>query len=129
MRFLVCAVMLICCVAATLRADSHSDQTSPKTLDELQQEGRDVTPPKLIRKVNPDYTDKMRKKKVTGTVVLTYIVDENGYPQDVKVKSSSNRALEVEAVKALRQWQFEPAQVDGKPTAVVSSAEISFRLY
>ena len=36
--------------------------------------------------------------------------------------------LDDQAVKAIRQWQFEPGTKDGKPVAVQMEVEFTFKL-
>jgi protein TonB len=116
-------------LAVGLRGEVREPQSTAPTVDELRKAGREVVPPKLIKNFLPDFPEKLRKKKLNGTVIVTFIVDESGIPQDLKVKSSSDRRFEALALEAVRQWRFEPALVDRQPAAVSTSAEVNFRLY
>lgn len=48
---------------------------------------------------------------------LTFVVDEQGVPQNIAVKSTNSEALAANAVKAVASWRFEPVTVDGKAVA------------
>ncbi|HKR29311.1 MAG TPA: energy transducer TonB, partial [Terriglobales bacterium] len=70
-----------------------------------------------------------RKKKKTGTDVISFVVDEHGIPRQLEIKHTSDHGFDRVALDAVKQWRFEPATVDGEPTPVITDAEISFRLY
>lgn len=101
--------------------ESHG---SPKTVEQYKQLGKEVVPPKVH--VSAEYPEKLRRKKITGTVIISLVVDENGAPQ---VRESSDPGFNSPALSAVSQWRFIPGQVDGKPTPIATSAEVSFRLY
>ena len=91
--------------------------------------GNGVTPPKPVSAPNPEYTDKARKKKISGTVTLAMIVTSEGTVRDVKVVKSLEQSLDEQALATISTWKFEPATKDGEPVAVHLSADVSFRLY
>ncbi len=78
---------------------------------------------------NPEYTDKARKKKLNGTVVVEMIVTAEGKVRDPKVIKSLDEGLDKQALAAVRTWTFEPATKDGKAVRVRIKAEVDFRLY
>jgi TonB family protein len=45
-------------------------------------------------------------------------IDESGAVREVLVKASAGEVLDAAAVAAAEQFQFEPAEIDGKPAAV-----------
>ena len=88
-----------------------------------------VTAPKATYAPQPEYTDKARKQKINGTVVLTMVVTEEGKVRDVRVTKSLDRGLDKQAIAAVSTWKFEPGTKDGKPVAVQLPVEVDFRLY
>ena len=129
MRQLIAALILIFGIIPDLHADVRDNSSSPKTVDELKASGKEVVPPKIIHQTEPEFPEKLRRKKITGTVVISFVLDESGVPRDLKVKSSSNHGFDAASLEAARQWRFEPARVDGQVAAVASTIEFSFRLY
>ena len=124
------ALLMACSFAVGLYGDVRPTQaTTPATIEELWREGKQVAPPKIVKQIAPDFPEKLRKKKITGTVVVSFVVDKNGIPQDLRVESSANPKLGPIALDAVRQWRFQPALVDGQPAAVSMSTEVSFWLY
>ena len=119
---------LILGLAMSVEAAVQS-QGSPKTVEQYKQLGKEVVPPKVTKHISPEYPEKLRKKKITGTVIISFVVDENGVPQQLEVRESSHPGFNSPALSAVSQWRFSPGQVDGRPTPMATSAEVSFRLY
>ena len=88
-----------------------------------------VSTPKPVYHPDPEYTDRARKKKINGTVVVSFIVTTEGKVRDVTVTRSLDEDLDKQALAAVRKWRFEPAMKDGTPVEVRISAELTFRLY
>ncbi len=96
---------------------------------EVYQIGNGVTSPKLTKEVKPNYTDGAKQRRVEGLVELSAVVLANGTVGDeVKVTQSLDEELDREAVKAVRQWKFEPGTKDGKPVPVQVNIELTFKL-
>ena len=92
--------------------------------------GRGVTPPRLVSEVKPNYTRDAMDAHIQGSVRLEAVVLTTGEVGDVEVTQSLDAVygLDDEAVKAIRQWRFEPGTKDGKPVAVRVEVEMSFKL-
>jgi TonB family protein len=90
--------------------------------------GGDVTPPKLLVKNEPTYTDAARDAKIQGAVVLSVIIEATGRIEEVTVVRSLDPDLDANAITAVRTWEFAPAQRNGEPVAVTANIEVNFRL-
>ena len=90
--------------------------------------GGGVSPPQLILKVEPEYSEEARKAKFQGTVVLMVVVDEKGNPRDLKVIRPLGLGLDQKAIEAVEKWKFRPGMKDGKAVAVQATIEVNFRL-
>lgn len=90
--------------------------------------GGGVSAPVVLVKVEPEYSEEARKAKWQGTVVLSVVVDEKGYPRDLKVLRSLGLGLDQKAIEAVEKWRFKPGLKDGKPVAVAATIEVNFRL-
>ena len=63
----------------------------------------------------PNYPPEEARRGVQGTTVLIVRIDANGGVLDVEVeRSSGNRNLDREAVKAAKRWRFNPESRDGR---------------
>jgi TonB family protein len=91
--------------------------------------GNGVMAPKPVSMPGPDYSEKARKKKLNGAVVVAMIVTPEGDVRDLKVIKSLDKDLDKAALAAVSTWKFEPATKDGKPVAVHLKTEVDFRLY
>jgi periplasmic protein TonB len=90
--------------------------------------GGGVSPPHIIFKVEPEYSEEARKAKFQGTVLLYVVVDEKGNPRDIKILRPLGLGLDQKAVEAVEKWKFSPGQKDGKPVPVQAQIEVNFRL-
>jgi protein TonB len=83
-------------------------------------------PPSLIKGVIPVYPKELKDQKISGTVTLSVLIDDQGVVQDATVVKTTNDAFSKPAIDAVRKWKFNPAQQDGKPVALRVSIPIKF---
>ncbi|HMG73821.1 MAG TPA: TonB family protein [Pyrinomonadaceae bacterium] len=84
--------------------------------------------PRVIYRVEPEYTPDAREKKIEGAVVLTLTVDAQGLPQNVQVIRPLYPSLDQSAIEAARKMRFEPAMKDGQPVSKTLSIEMHFQM-
>jgi TonB family protein len=89
------------------------------------QVGGDALMAICVKCPGPAYPAKARAQRISGTVVLTAIVDKEGHVRDVKVIRGQADLAEA-AVAAVRAWQYKPQMLEGKPVEVTASISISF---
>jgi TonB family protein len=90
--------------------------------------GGGVTAPKVLHKMEPEYTEEARVAKYQGTAVLAVEIDTNGVAKNIRIVKGLGFGLDENAVTAVRQWQFQPATKDGAAVTVQASIEVNFRL-
>ena len=92
--------------------------------------GSGVINPRILREVKPQYTADAMRAKVQGTVLLECVVMADGSVGRVDVVRSldSTFGLDQEAVKAAKQWRFQPGTRFGEPVAVLVTIELTFTL-
>ncbi len=90
--------------------------------------GHPVIPPKLIYKVEPEFSEEARKAKFQGTVIINAEVDASGRATHLTVISSPGLGLDLKALEAVAQWRFRPAYRDGKPFTTTARIEVAFHL-
>lgn len=88
--------------------------------------GGDVQPARLIRAVLPAYPQLAKSNKVAGDVTLDALIDASGDVRDVSVISGPVFLREA-AKTALKQWKYEPARLDGQPTAMHLTVTVKFK--
>ena len=87
-----------------------------------------VAAPRILSKIEPQYSEAARKHKLQGTILLGLVVDATGTPTQITVLRPLGMGLDEKAVEAISQWKFSPAQKNGEPVPVFSQIEVTFNL-
>ncbi len=90
--------------------------------------GNGISPPAVISKVDPEYSEEARKAKYSGSVVVSVVVGIDGRADQIGVVKSLGMGLDEKAVAAVQQWRFRPGVKDGNPVPVRAMIEVNFRL-
>ncbi|HVN82362.1 MAG TPA: energy transducer TonB [Terriglobia bacterium] len=90
--------------------------------------GGGVTPPTVVFRVEPTYSEEARKAKYQGVVVLSAIVRKDGTIEILKVVRGLGLGLDENAIQALKQWKFRPGMRNGAPVDVALNIEVNFSL-
>jgi TonB family protein len=91
--------------------------------------GADVSMPRPINSIEPEYTEEARAAKLEGSVLLSTIISAEGSATNLKVVTSLDKGLDQKAIEAARKYRFEPGRKGGKPVPVIANIEIVFRLF
>ncbi|HYM35088.1 MAG TPA: TonB family protein, partial [Steroidobacteraceae bacterium] len=80
---------------------------------------------KRTKYVLPEFPETARRKSLTGWVEVSFTVNAKGAVEDAQVRASSPEdVFDAAALRAVRQWKYEPPMLDGKPTAQRSAARL-----
>lgn len=90
--------------------------------------GHPITPPQLIYKVEPEFSEEARKAKYSGVVILAIEVDAAGHAGGFRVLQGPGLGLEQKAIEAVTKWRFRPGYQDGKPVVSTATVYVNFRL-
>jgi TonB family protein len=90
--------------------------------------GGDVKAPIVIQRVNPLYPESARQDRIAGIVILEVLIGKDGKVKDAVVRKGLPDGLSEAAVDAVRQWEFQPATLNGEPVDVIFDLTINFRL-
>ena len=91
--------------------------------------GGDVRPPLLLDRVEPAYPEIARRLHVQGIVILEAVITAEGAVQDVSVLKSADPILDEAAKRAVLQWRYKPATLNGRAVRVYLTVTVSFRLH
>ena len=91
--------------------------TGPGTGEEPLRVGGEVKAPVLTNRVEPNYPEAARKARMEGVVILEAIITASGSVEEVKVLKSVNPLLDASAVRAVQQWRYKAATLNGRPFA------------
>ncbi len=70
-----------------------------------------------LYRVEPRYPSQAIKRKVEGYVIMRFTIDESGRPTDIEVvEAEPSRMFEREAMRALRNWKYQPKVENGVAT-------------
>ena len=90
--------------------------------------GNAVSSPRLLVKVEPDYSEPAKHLKIQGTVLLGIEVWEDGRAHNIHVLRGLGYGLDESAIEAVQQWKFNPGRKHGKPVRVAARVAVSFKL-
>jgi TonB family protein len=65
---------------------------------------------------------------ITGVVILEATVTETGEVADVRLLRSVHPLIDVEAIRAVRQWRYSPLTLNGHLSPFVLTVTLSFSL-
>jgi TonB family protein len=112
------------CLASTSIAGSARQTPEPRVYTP----GDGVLAPLLVKEVKPQYTPAALKARIQGVVTLECVVQPDGAIGEARVTKGVNPDLDQEAIKAVKQWRFQPGRKDGKAVPVRIALEVTFTL-
>ena len=83
--------------------------------------------PVPFRKVDPKYPPELRTLHIEGEVVLYAIIRKDGSVDSIQLVHSVDPRLDANAMEALAQWKFRPAEKQGEPIDLEAVVHIPFR--
>jgi TonB family protein len=89
-----------------------------------------VSLPVVTKKTRPEYPEVARRAHAQGKVLLSAVIGTDGRVSDLRVLKSAypGWGLEIAALRAVAQWEYEPAREDGTPVAVYLTVGVDFTL-
>jgi TonB family protein len=92
--------------------------------------GEGASDPKVIYRVDPQFSEKARKAKYQGLCVLSIIVEPDGAPSNIHVTGKLGMGLDEKAIEAVKKWRFQPSMKDGHPVRYGPvEVDMDFHLY
>lgn len=107
MRFLLALLLL---TASSVGAQDAQSPDAPR--------GVLTRAPELKSQVEAAYPPEALAQKLSATVELEIDLSETGQVTDARVKVPAGHGFDEAALAAVRQFQFQPAEVDGQATPV-----------
>lgn len=81
----------------------------------------------LLYKATPVYPAIARAARVEGTVVLQAIISKSGTIENLRVISGP-AMLQAAAIDAVKQWRYQPYELDGQPVEVETTVNVVFTM-
>jgi periplasmic protein TonB len=83
-------------------------------------------PPRPRMEIDFTYSDRARRRGITGVVKVEYIVDSQGIVGEIKIIESPDRLLSDSTTEALRRARFDPATKGGVAVNVRMRAAVPY---
>jgi TonB family protein len=87
-----------------------------------------IREPKKVKDVRPIYPDIAKQARLQGVVVLECLIAPDGKVRFARVLRGGAPVLDVAALQAVRQWEYTPTLLDGRPVPVFMTVTVNFRL-
>ncbi len=87
-----------------------------------------VIPAKLLSKVDPEYSQDAQSRGIHGEVVLRAVISIQGMVLSLTSISAPDPALAEAAMKAVREWRYQPALLNGEPVETLTTITVNFEL-
>lgn len=84
--------------------------------------------PRVLKQVQIVYPESAKQARIEGPVRLSVTIDESGSVREVRVLEGPGFGLNEAAEQALRQFQFSPAELEGKKVPVRITYVYRFKL-
>jgi TonB family protein len=89
--------------------------------------GGKIKEPRKVRHVKPVYPPDAEAMHVRGPVIVEAILGQSGCVRSAEVLSAPDGRLAWSALRAVSQWAYSPALLDGTPVPVVMTVTVNYR--
>lgn len=87
-----------------------------------------VSPPRIHKIPQPNYTDEARRYRVEGEIRVETLFGSNGVVLQALVTRGLGFGLDEEALKAAQAIEFKPGEIDGQPASMWAGVKILFTI-
>jgi len=108
---------------------SPADSTRTQSQDEVMKAADVTRKAVIVWRPAPDYTEKARKHKLTGSTLLEAILTSSGQVKVTKVLKGLGDGLTEKAIETVKSMRFFPAEKDGRTVSQYTKIEFHFNLY
>ena len=89
--------------------------------------GGNVIQARLVRQVAPVYPKSAKEARVQGTVRFAALIGTDGSISRLQLLSGPALLVDA-ALEAVKQWQYQPVLLNGKPAQVITTVDVNFQL-
>lgn len=111
--------------AAEATRTDNGDASSVRHRSGSESSGGTIVPARVLSQPQPTLPPWAVDVQVDGVVTMDVTIDESGNVAGAKILSGP-RPLQREAERAIGLWQFEPAEINGKPTSSHLTLSVQF---
>jgi protein TonB len=84
--------------------------------------------PRATAQMSPDFPSTMRQQGIAGSVTVAFEVDKEGRVVRAEALNYTRREFVEPALRAVRNWHFEPGKQNGRPVSFRMAVPIEFLL-
>jgi TonB family protein len=103
---------------------TERDKTEPQKVVHLSPTAAEGS---VVRRVEPQYPEQARARKVQGAVVLDVQIGADGAVRNVQVVSGAPLLAQA-STDAVKQWKFRTRRLNGHPAEMQTRVTLNFRL-
>ncbi len=90
--------------------------------------GGNIVPAKLVYKIDPEYPAEAQSRGMHGDVVLRAVISVQGAVLSPAAISAPDPQLADAAMRAVREWRYQPSLLNGEPIETVTTITVNFDL-
>jgi len=87
----------------------------------------EVAQTRLLRRVEPEYPEEARQRQIQGPVILKIQINSGGAVEKLLAVAGDPLLAEA-AIRAVKQWRYQPYRVGGRPVEVQTWVSLTFAL-
>jgi protein TonB len=99
----------------------------PKAAPSRIRVGGNVQAAKMVRQIMPVYPPIAKTAHISGTVMLHAVIGKDGTVQNLEYVSGPPLLMK-SAMDAVKQWRYQPTQLNGEPVEVDTTISVVFTL-
>lgn len=85
-------------------------------------------PPRPVSIPDPEYPEKLRYKRVEGSVKLLFIIDSTGTVTDPQILYATDSLFAESVLKSIPSWKVAPGEIEGNPVSCYKKHTFDFIL-
>lgn len=138
MKKILFLTILFCCTLNGYAQTVEEVQEEKCTKDTIRKKRMRFTPPEFVGglkvlqmylRANIRYPKEAYKRKISGTVIISMMIEEDGSISEVKAIRSPHYAMSTEAIRVVESMpKWTPATRDGVPVRFNVKMPISFNI-
>jgi protein TonB len=78
--------------------------------------------------VTPQYPETSLWTKISGSVVMSALIEKNGDIGGLQVIKPVGAGLDEAAYDGVKKWKYQPYLINGQPVEVVTQITVNFQL-
>lgn len=107
---------------------AHAAPAAPEGTTQKPPPNAPITPPKIIRHVEPQFPRGAADFSVGGTLIVQAVIMTNGRLRSPRILQPLEApTLSYAALEAMKHWQFEPGKVNNEPVEVFYNLTVNYK--